>query len=56
MAPVLLAGALETAQLTLPVAGGVVGSVLNGHLPSAPERFHAGSYLANLGLAMRSGR
>jgi type IV pilus assembly protein PilM len=56
MAPVLLAGGLEDADLSLPVPGGAVSSLLNGHLPNAPDRFHAASYLANLGLAMRSGR
>jgi len=38
MAPVLLAGGLETAALSLPVAGGAVSTVLNGHLPNAPAR------------------
>jgi len=56
MAPVLLAGDLETAGFSLPVPGGPVTQVLNGHLPSAPSRFRAGNYLANLGLAMRSRR
>ena len=56
MAPVLLAGGLETAALSLPVAGGAVSTVLNGHLPTAPARFHPASYLANLGLATRSAR
>jgi Tfp pilus assembly PilM family ATPase len=56
MAPVLLAGDLERAELPLTVPGGPVTQVLNGHLPSAPSRFPAGGYLANLGLAMRSRR
>lgn len=54
MAPVLLAGDLESVELPHAVAGGPVKQVLNGHLPAAPARFPAGSYLANLGLAMRS--
>jgi Tfp pilus assembly PilM family ATPase len=56
MAPVLLAGDLESVELPHAVAGGPVTQVLNGHLPAAPPRFPAGSYLANLGLAMRSRR
>lgn len=56
MAPVLLAGDLETADFSLAVPGGPVTRVLNGHLPAAPSEFRAGRYLANLGLAMRTGR
>ncbi len=56
MAPVLLAGELEVAQLDLPIQGRPVTQVLNGHLPHLPQGFQAGRYLANLGLAMRSGR
>jgi len=56
MAPVLLAGDLESVELPHAVPGGPVTQVLNGHLPAAPPRFPAGSYLANLGLAMRSRR
>lgn len=56
MAPVLLAGELEFGELDLPVPGRPVTEVLNGHLPSVPLGFHAGKYLANLGLSMRSSR
>lgn len=56
MAPVLLAGELESGELELPVPGRPVTQVLNGHLPAAPPGFQAGRYLANLGLAMRSSR
>lgn len=54
LAPVLLAGDLETSGIHLPVAGGPVTQVLNGHLPKGPGNFRAGNYLANLGLAMNS--
>jgi hypothetical protein len=54
LAPVLFAGELETAGIQLPVAGGAVSEVLNGHLPAAPNGFPAGRFLANLGLAMRA--
>ncbi len=56
LAPVLLAGDLETADVKLSVAGGPVTQVLNGQLPAAPPGFRAGGYLANLGLAMRVSR
>jgi Tfp pilus assembly PilM family ATPase len=56
LAPVLLAGQLEYAELDLPVAGRPVSDVLNGQLPSAPRGFQPGAFLANLGLAMRTGR
>jgi len=56
LAPVLLAGDLELADLELPVAGRPVSEVLNGHLPAAPSQFPAGEYLANLGLSMRAPR
>jgi hypothetical protein len=56
LAPVLLAGDLEYAELSLPVAGRPVSEVLNGHLPQAPKGFRPGGYLANLGLSLRSGR
>jgi type IV pilus assembly protein PilM len=56
MAPVLLAGDLESTELPLPVHGQPVTRVLNGHLPSAPSGFRAGNYLANLGLGARSRR
>jgi Tfp pilus assembly PilM family ATPase len=56
LAPVLLAGDLEFAELTLPVAGRPVSEVLNGHLPRAPQGFRPGAYLANLGLGMRGAR
>jgi hypothetical protein len=56
MAPVLLAGDLETTELPLPVHGQPVTRVLNGHLPLAPSGFRAGNYLANLGLGARSHR
>lgn len=56
MAPVLLAGELESGELELPVPGRPVTQVLNGHLPAAPPGFQAGRFLANLGLAMRSSR
>ncbi len=53
LAPVLLAGDLETDDLDLPVAGRPISEVLNGQLPAAPVGFPAGEYLANLGLSMR---
>ena len=53
LAPVLLAGDLEDADLPLPVAGRPVSEVLNGQLPRSPQGFRAGAYLANLGLSMR---
>jgi type IV pilus assembly protein PilM len=53
LAPILLAGDLEYADLPLPVAGRPVSEVLNGQLPRSPEGFRPGSYLANLGLSMR---
>jgi len=53
LAPVLLAGELELAEVHLPVGGMPVGEVLNGHLPAAPTAFRPGGYLANLGLSMR---
>jgi hypothetical protein len=56
LAPVLFAGELETAGVQLPVAGGPVSKVLNGHLPIAPPGFRPGHFLANLGLAMRAQR
>lgn len=56
LAPVLLAGQLEEAELELPVSGKPVGDVLNGQLPSAPRDFRPGAYLANLGLSMRGTR
>lgn len=56
MAPVLLAGELELAEFELPISGRPVTQVLNGHMPPPPPGFHAGKYLANLGLAMRSSR
>ena len=56
MAPVLLAGDLEMAELPLPVRGQPVTRMLNGHLPSAPPGFRVGNYLANLGLGVRSRR
>lgn len=56
LAPVLLAGELEQADLELPVAGRPVGDVLNGQLPTAPRGFRPGAYLANLGLSMRGAR
>ena len=56
LAPVLLAGELELAELSLPVGGRPVGEVLNGQLPPGPARFRPGAYLANLGLAMRTAR
>ncbi len=54
LAPVLLAGDLETSGMDLPVSGGAVTDVLNGNLPAAPRGFRAGGYLANLGLGMRT--
>lgn len=56
LAPVLLAGDLEHAELPLPVAGRPVSEVLNGQLPRAPQGFKPGGYLANLGLSMRRPR
>jgi type IV pilus assembly protein PilM len=56
LAPVLLAGDLEYAELPLPVAGRPVSEVLNGQLPRSPEGFRPGAYLANLGLSMRRPR
>jgi len=56
LAPVLLAGELEFADLELPVPGRPVTEVLNGHLPMAPGGFQPGAYLANLGLSMRKAR
>jgi type IV pilus assembly protein PilM len=56
LAPILLAGDLEDADLPLPVAGRPVSEVLNGQLPSSPEGFRPGAYLANLGLSMRRPR
>ena len=56
LAPVLLAGDLEDADLPLPVAGRPVSEVLNGQLPRSPQGFRAGAYLANLGLSMRRSR
>jgi type IV pilus assembly protein PilM len=56
LAPILLAGDLEYAELPLPVAGRPVSEVLNGQLPSAPHGFRRGAYLANLGLSMRRAR
>lgn len=53
LAPVLLAGDLEDAELELPVPGRPVSEVLNGQLPLAPKGFRPGGYLANLGLSMR---
>jgi type IV pilus assembly protein PilM len=54
LAPVLFAGDLEHAQVSLPVPGRPVSDVLNGQLPTAPRGFRPGAYLANLGLSMRS--
>lgn len=54
LAPVLLAGDLETSGIELPVSGGAVTDVLNGNLPPAPRGFRVGGYLANLGLGMRA--
>lgn len=54
LAPVLLAGDLETSGMDLPVSGGAVSDVLNGHLPAGPPGFRPGGYLANLGLGMRT--
>jgi len=56
LAPILLAGDLEYADLPLPVAGRPVSEVLNGQLPHSPEGFRPGAYLANLGLSMRRPR
>jgi len=56
LAPVLLAGDLELSELKMPVEGRMVGQVLNGQLPATPHGFPAGSYLANLGLSMRTPR
>jgi type IV pilus assembly protein PilM len=56
LAPVLLAGDLEDAELPLPVAGRPVSEVLNGQLPRSPQGFRPGAYLANLGLSMRRTR
>jgi type IV pilus assembly protein PilM len=56
LAPVLLAGDLEDADLPLPVAGRPVSEVLNGQLPRSPQGFRPGAYLANLGLSMRRTR
>lgn len=56
LAPVLLAGELEYAELELPVPGRPVSEVLNGQLPVAPHGFQPGAYLANLGLSMREPR
>lgn len=56
LAPVLLAGELEYADLELPVPGRPVSEVLNGQLPPAPQGFRPGGYLANLGLSMRDAR
>jgi Tfp pilus assembly PilM family ATPase len=56
LAPVLLAGELELAELSLPVGGRPVSEVLNGQLPAAPAQFRPGAYLANLGLSMRRRR
>ncbi len=56
LAPVLLAGRLEDADVRLPVVGRAVSDVLNGQLPSAPRGFRPGAYLANLGLSMRGAR
>ena len=53
LAPILLAGDLEDADLPLPVAGRPVSEVLNGQLPHTPQGFRPGAYLANLGLSMR---
>jgi Tfp pilus assembly PilM family ATPase len=52
LAPVLLAGELENADLPLPVAGRPVSEVLNGHLPRSPQGFRPGGYLPNLGLSL----
>jgi type IV pilus assembly protein PilM len=56
LAPVLLAGDLEDADLPLPIAGRPVSEVLNGQLPRSPQGFRPGAYLANLGLSMRRSR
>jgi type IV pilus assembly PilM-like protein len=56
LAPLLLAGDLELSELKVPVEGRMVGEVLNGQLPATPRGFPAGSYLANLGLSMRTPR
>ncbi|HXM58849.1 MAG TPA: type II secretion system protein GspL [Candidatus Dormibacteraeota bacterium] len=56
LAPVLLAGELEDADLELPMPGRPVSEVLNGQLPLAPHGFRPGGYLANLGLSMRGAR
>jgi Tfp pilus assembly PilM family ATPase len=56
LAPVLLAGELEYADIELPVTGRPVSEVLNGRLPVAPSRFRRGAFLANLGLSMRGAR
>lgn len=56
LAPVLLAGDLELSELKIPVDGRMVGQVLNGQLPATPRGFPAGSYLANLGLSLRTPR
>ncbi len=56
LAPVLLAGDLEHADLALPVVGRPVSDVLNGQLPGIPTGFQPGAYLANLGLSMRGTR
>jgi type IV pilus assembly protein PilM len=56
LAPVLLAGELEYAELELPVAGRPVSEVLNGQLPTAPRGFRPGAYLANIGLSMKGMR
>jgi type IV pilus assembly protein PilM len=56
LAPILLAGDLEDAELPLPVAGRPVSEVLNGQLPRSPAGFRPGAYLANLGLSMRRPR
>ncbi len=54
--PVLLAGELDGEHLPVPVPALPVGEVLDGHLPAAPPAFRAGAHLAELGLAMRTGR
>ena len=56
LAPVLLAGDLELEAVELAVAGRPVSQVLNGQLPPSPSGFRPSEYLANLGLALRSGR
>ena len=52
--PVVLAGDLESAGLTLKVAAAPVSDVLNGNPPHRPPAMDAAHYVASIGLAMRN--